>query len=268
MMWRGIGWGVVVAIAVAISWLWPRIDRVPTDFEIAAEYLNDQQPDLALLFFRETVWRGVAAYRAGRYAQASREFTADETVLSLYNLGNSYAYLRDWPNAIATYQRVLRFDPEHVDALYNLDLVQKLTEPEQPRDEPEPRPEQEQAEVEERQVTEPQEGVSNRSQAAESRQNETAGNTNDTDEVTDSESAERPKPVDVTGEVGTATAIGQSSEDRGRDDRRISGTVDLKPRASSRPAEVLLRRIQDDPEKVLRARMLSVYEARIAGIAE
>ncbi|MDH3772553.1 MAG: tetratricopeptide repeat protein, partial [Nitrospirota bacterium] len=109
-----------MAIAIAISWLWPRIDRAPTDFEIAIDYLNQQQPDLALLFFRQPTWRGVAAYRAGRYAQASREFITDETVLSLYNFGNSYALLKDWPNAVATYQRVLRFDPEHADARHNL----------------------------------------------------------------------------------------------------------------------------------------------------
>lgn len=268
MIWRGLGWGVVVAMVVAISWLWPRIERVPTDFEIAAEFLNDNRPDLALLFFREATWRGVAAYRAGRYDQATREFTADETVLRLYNLANSYARLRDWSNAITTYQRVLRFEPEHADARFNLALVQKLFEPEPIFEEPEPRPDQEPSQLEEHQVSEPQEGVSNRSQAAESRQNDTAGNTNDTDEVSDSEAAKRPKPVDTTGEVGSATAIGETVQDRDRDNRLVEGTVDLKARNSARPPEVLLRRIQDDPEKVLRARMLSVYESRIAGIAE
>ncbi len=268
MIWRAVGWGVVLAMVVGVSWLWPRIDRAPSDFEIAIEYLNDRRPDLALLFFREAPWRGVAAYRAGRYDQATREFAADDTVRSLFNLGNSYAHLRDWSNAVATYERVLRFDPDHVDARYNLRLVQKFLEPEREFQEPEERADQEPEEMEEHQTTEPQEGVSNKSQAAESRQNDTAGNTNDTDEVTDSESAERPKPVDVAGEVGTATAIGQTSEERGRHDRRVVGTVDLKPRQSARAPEVLLRRIQDDPEKVLRARMLSVYESRLSVASE
>ncbi len=268
MTWREFGWGVVLAIAVAISWLWPRIERAPTDFDIAVTYLNDRQPDLALLFFPEPPWRGVAAYRAGRYAQALREFSADETVLSLYNLGNSYAHLRDWPNTIATYERVLRFDPDHADARYNLALVQKLFEPDQAFEEPAKRPEQKPPEIEEHQTTEPLDGVKNRAQAAESRQNDSAGNTNDTDEVIDSQSAERPKPSETTGEVGIAAAIGQTSEERRRNNQRMVGTVDLKPRNSTRPPAVLLRRIHDDPEKVLRARMLSVYESRIAGTAE
>lgn len=268
MMWRVAGWGVVLAMAIAVSWLWPRIDRAPTDFEIAIEYLNDHRPDLALLFFQEAPWRGVAAYRAERYEQATREFAADDTVRGLFNLGNSYVHLRDWTNAIATYERVLRFDPEHADARFNLSLVQEMLEPERDFDEPEPRPEQQPEEIEEHQTTEPQEGVSNRAQAAESRQNDTAGNTNDTDEVSDSEAAQRPKPVDVAGESGTATAIGDTSEDRGRPDPRVVGTVDLQPRQSARAPEVLLRRIHDDPEKVLRARMLSVYEMRLGGAIE
>lgn len=264
MIGRGLGWGAVVAAAVAVSWLWPRIERVPTDFEIAVEHLGDERPDLALLFFREAAWRGVAAYRAGRYAQALREFSAEETVLSLYNLGNSHARLRDWPNAIATYQRVLRFDPDHADARHNLALVQQLTRPAPETAEPDDPPEHVPTEVDEHLVTEPQEGISNWAQAADSPQNDTAGNTNDTDEVSDSEAAERPKPVDTTGEVGSATAIGRSSDDRGRNDHRVVGTVDLKPRTSARPAAVLLRRIHDDPEKVVRARLLSVYESRLA----
>ncbi len=264
MIWRALGWGAIAASVVAISWLWPRIERAPTDFEIAVDFMDNQRPDLALLFFRETSWRGIAAYRAGRYAQALREFSTEETVLSLYNTGNSYAHLRDWPNAIATYRRVLRFDPEHMDARHNLALVQKLSEPEEDSLEPEDIPEQAPPPIDEHNVTEPQEGESNRAQAADSPQSDTAGNTNDTDEVSDSETAERPKPVDTTGDVGSATAIGRSSEDRGRQDHRVVGTVDLKARTSTRPAEVLLRRIHDDPEKVLRARMLAVYETRLA----
>jgi len=267
MTGRVLGWGAIAAFAVAVSWLWPRIERAPTDYEIALEYLGDRRPDLALLFFRDTAWRGVAAYRAGRYAQASREFKVKETALSQYNLGNSQARLREWPEALATYEKVLRLDPNHLDARHNLALVKELLEPSKDAQEPEEAPEHVPTKEEEHMVSEPQEGISNWAQAADAPPNDTAGNTNDTDEVSESQDAERPKPVDTTGEVGSATAIGRTSEDRGRNDHRIVGTVDLKPRMSARPAEVLLRRIHDDPEKVVRARMLAVYESRIASPA-
>ncbi len=268
MTWRRLGWGAVVAVTAAGSWLWPRIDRVPTDFELAVGYLQDRRPDLALLFFRDPAWRGVAAYRAGRHAQALREFAAEETVPALYNQGNSHVRLRDWPNAAAAYERVLRFDPDHADARHNLALVRQLLRAQDRAPAPEPAPEPAPNDSGEHRVTEAQEGLSNQAQAADSPQSETAGNTNDTDETADSEAAERPKPTATTGQVGSAAAIGRADDDRGPANHRVVGTVDLKPRSSTHPAEVLLRRIRDDPEKVLRARLQSAYETRIARVGE
>ncbi len=268
MTWRVLGWCAIAAATVAASWLWPRIERAPSDFEIAAGYLDEQRPDLALLFFQDSAWRGVAAYRAGRYAQALREFATEETVPGLYNQGNSHIRLRDWPNAVQAYERVLRFDPDHADARHNLALVQRLLRPETGSPAPDAAPEPAPADLEEHQTTEPQEGISNRAQAADTPQNETAGNTNDTDEKTDSEPATRPKPSDTTGEAGSAAAVGRTDNDRGQVDHRVVGTVNLKPRASARPPEVLLRRIHDNPEKVLRARLLSAHELRSVRIGE
>ena len=269
MTWRILIWSLVVATTAAVSWLWPRIDRAPSDFEIGVDYLNQLRPDLALLFFEEPTWRGVAAYRSGRYAQASREFGADDAMESLYNLGNSYAQLRDWPNAVATYQRVLRFDPEHADAKHNLALVQ--TAADTPKGQPvrmDAPPEQIPPEEQEPQSSIPQETTPQDTQARESEQSDTAGNTSDTDEAGETDAKNRPKPEDSTGETGSAGAVGQSSDERDSDKNRIVGTVDLKPRSSTRPADVLLRKIRDDPEKVLRARLLSAYESRIGGTVQ
>lgn len=260
---RGIGWAALVAVAAAVSWLWPRIDRPPTDYEIAIQHLKEQQPGVALLFFKDTAWRGVAAYRDGRYAQATREFSASETVLSLYNLGNSYAHLRDWPNAIASYQRVLRFEPDHADALHNLGLVQIASElasrPVEPADEPEQQP----PENDTIQLPIPQESNSEQAQKGKGEESETAGNTSDTDEVGNKDPTQRPRPVQSVGEVGSAGAVGEASEEPSRQTRLVGGVVDMRPRMSTRPAEVLVRKIEDDPEKVLRARLRSVYDSRI-----
>ncbi|MGI9452023.1 MAG: tetratricopeptide repeat protein [Geminicoccaceae bacterium] len=268
MIGRVIGGGVLLAITFAVAWLSPQLARAPSDFEIAVDYLNRERPDRALLFLEDKTWRGVAAYRAGRFAQASREFSDDDRVLSLYNLGNSYAQLKDWPNAINTYQRVLRFDPEHADALHNLALVQQASAPklaQLPQQElpeyPEPGEQEDQRPI-------PQESDPEPTQSGESEQSDKAGNTSDTEEIGEIDEEKRPKPIDTAGETGSAGAVGDTSEDRGGDNNQIVGTVDLKPRNSTRPAEMLLRKIHDDPEKVLRARLLSAYESRIAGAIE
>lgn len=268
MTWRGLGWGVVVAITLAISWLWPRIERAPTDFEIAVAYLNDQRPDLALLFFRESTWSGIAAFRAGRFAQAVGMFGANETVLSLYNLGNSYAHLRDWAKAITTYERVLRFDPGHVDALHNLALVQQAVErggnPADPVEVPVEPP----SESDALEMPVPQESDAQQAKGGETEPSDATGNTSYTDQPGDIDPLRQPKPTEKTGEVGAAAAVGEAGDDEGGDNRRVVGTVDLKQRSSARATDVLLGKIHDDPEAVLRARLLSLYDARIVGAAE
>jgi Ca-activated chloride channel family protein len=269
MTWRLLTWSLIVAVTCAVSWLWPRIGRPPTDFEIGVDYLNQQQPELALLFFDEPKWHGVAAYRAGRYAQATRDFSRDDTVASLYNLGNSYARLRDWSNAITTYQRVLRFDPEHADAQHNLALVKRMQEqaPGQPVAMAAP-PEQLPPEAQEELSSIPQESTPQSTQAREAEQSDTAGNTSDTDEAGETDPDKRSKQEKSTGETGSAGAVGEASEEQDRDSGRIVGSVDLKARNSARAPEALLRRIRDDPRKVLQARLLSAYETRIGGGTE
>lgn len=268
MIVRAIGWSLLLAITIAVSWLWPQIKRSPNDFEIAIDFLNREEPDRALLFLEDKTWRGVAAYRAGRFAQASREFSEDETVLSLYNLGNSYARLKDWSNAITTYQRVLRFDPEHADALHNLALVQQASAPKLAQLPQQELPEYPEANEQEDQRPIPQESDPEPTQSGESEQSDKAGNTSDTEEIGEIDEEKRPKPIDTAGETGSAGAVGDTDEDRGGDNNQVVGTVDLKPRNSTRPPEMMLRKIHDDPEKVLRARLLSAYEARIAGAIE
>lgn len=268
MKWRLLSWSLIVAVTFLLSWLWPRIERPPTDFEIAIDYLK-QQPELALLFFDQAKWRGVAAYRAGRYAQATREFSQDDAVASLYNLGNSYARLKDWPNAIATYSRVLRFNPTHTDAQHNLALVKSIQEQAlgQPVTMAAP-PEQLPPESQEQLSSIPQESTPQSTQAREAEQSDTAGNTSDSDESGETDPDKRSKREKSTGETGSAGAVGQASEEQDRDSSRVVGTVDLKSRSSTQDSESLLRKIQDDPRKVLQARLLSAYESRIGGRSE
>lgn len=268
MMWRSIGWCLLLAGTVALSWLWPQIDRTPTDFEIAVDYLNKEQPERAFLFLEDENWRGVAAYRAGRFAQASREFAGSDTVQNLYNLGNSFAQLRDWSSAASSYQRVLRFDPEHADALHNLALVQQASAPKLAQLPQQALPEYPEPGDQEDQRPIPQESDPESTQSGESEQSDKAGNSTDTEDIGEIDEERRPKPLETAGETGSAGAVGETVEDRGGDNPQNVGTVDLKPRNSSSPAEMLLRKIHDDPEKVLRARLLSAYEARTAGTIE
>lgn len=264
MSWRLPLWIAAFVLAGAISWLWPQIDREPSDFDIAMKHLNSGRPDIALLFFNEPRWRGVAAYRAGRYSQATREFANNETVEGLYNQGNSYAQLTDWSTAITTYERVLRFNPDHVDAKFNLALAQRAEELRQGQAVRMDNPPEETKQGEEEEVSSiPQETTPQDTQARESELSDKAGNTSDTDETGESDPDNPAKPEDTVGDTGTAGAVGKSADERDGENNKIVGTVDLKPRNSFGPAEALLRKIEDNPRLVLKARLQAAYETRV-----
>lgn len=267
MIGRIVIWGTLIAITVVVAWLWPQIDRTPDDHEIARQFLDDGKPADALLFFEDSKWRGIAAYRSGRYAEATREFGKDETVASLFNLGNAYVQLKDWKNAIATYERVLRFNPGHEDARHNLALVKSITSPPTNRAVDVEAPlKQKQKEGEDSENTAAMDATPQSTRARESEKSDKAGNTSETDEV--GETDRTPRPQKSTGDAGRAGAVGETSEEKDSRDNRSAGTVDLKSRSSKAASDVLLRRIKDDPEKVLKARLKSAYQARTGGTTE
>ena len=105
----------------------------------------------------------------------------------------------------------------------------------------------------------PQDSNAQQARSGETEQSDATGNTSYTDQPGDTDPRKNPKPTEKTGEVGAAAAVGEAGDDRGGDDRRIVGSVDLKQRSSGRAMEVLLGKIRDDPETVLRARLLSAW---------
>ncbi len=254
-----------LGVALGLSWLWPRIQQPPTTHEIARQLLAAGRPDDALILFDERIWRGIAEYRAGRYARAVGAFFPPESVLALYNIGTSHAQLESWNGAIAAYEKVLRLDPDHADARHNLELV--LLAAEVDADQamtPSPNSPMHPGEGAQQQVgdelAEPQ--VRNTSQSGGS-----DGPDRDT-EINLSGTSDKPGELgdsQRTQRVGTANITGDPEESREGTLRERPGSAELKARESAQAAEILLRHIQDDPEKVLRVRLFTAHQNRQAG---
>lgn len=103
--------------------LWQRDDQA------AAELLERGEAAAAARRFRDPAWRGIAHYRAGEFAAAARAFASGDDADSLYNLGNAYARLGRYDDAIAAYRRALALAPGHADARHNLELLERLPRP-------------------------------------------------------------------------------------------------------------------------------------------
>lgn len=106
----------------ALEYLWQTPDQR------AARALDNGDPSKAAALFEDTEWRGVAAYRAGNYQDAERQFSAGDDADSYYNLGNARALQGDFSGAIAAYDRSLELAPEREDAIRNRELVQQALE--------------------------------------------------------------------------------------------------------------------------------------------
>jgi Ca-activated chloride channel family protein len=102
--------------------LWQRADQQ------GYTALREGSPGVASMLFDDDQWRAVAQYRAGDYAGAANGFGSFEDSESSYNLGNALARNGQYQAAIDAYDLALSNVPDHEDALFNRELVERLLE--------------------------------------------------------------------------------------------------------------------------------------------
>ena len=134
---RGLlfSWGLLVLLGIsslpnsaqAFGWddLWLR-----TDQQAAKLFQEGAEKDAAQLF-ENPEWKGTAAYRTGDYEKAIEEFSRNERPLSNFNRGNSLAFAGRLEDALAAYEKVLTENPQHEDAQFNHDLIEKILQEQQ-----------------------------------------------------------------------------------------------------------------------------------------
>ncbi|MGI9335149.1 MAG: tetratricopeptide repeat protein [Gammaproteobacteria bacterium] len=253
-----------VLVTGLMSWAWPRLDRPPTRFEIAQALLEEGRPEDALLLFEDPVWRGIAEYRAGRYTRAVGQFFPAETTLELYNMGTAFARLEEWAGAIGMFETVLRLDPEHDDARHNLQIVLEAAELKSALAvQSDEGPQLKQEGGDQRQMAQTEEGNPTDSKQSGAQDNES---TSASSRAGDPGTGDDPGQIDeqeATNERGTAVASGDLGEPTDSTlERELGHAADIKARESAQAAEILLRQIRDDPERVLRVRLYAANRAR------
>ena len=76
--------------------------------------------------FKDPRWKSAAQYKIGQYQEAEKFYQHSPHLEDRYNLGNIYAQKKQFTKAINAYNAVLKKQPQHADARYNLELIQKL----------------------------------------------------------------------------------------------------------------------------------------------
>ncbi|MCQ8115944.1 vWA domain-containing protein [Methylomonas rosea] len=112
----------------ALDWqsLWQTPDQR------AKQAFEQQQYQQAAEQFDNPDWRAAAQYKAGQFQEAAETLKNTQTAEGHYNRGNALAQAGQLPEAVQAYQQALQLDPNHQDAKYNKELVEKkLKEQEQ-----------------------------------------------------------------------------------------------------------------------------------------
>ena len=255
----------------ALDWedLWLRQDQQGQramdagDFATAAE------------LFADPAWKAAAQHRAGDYQGAIDSLEQLDDAQSNYNTGNALARLGRYHEAIAAYDRTLAQQPDHADAKFNRDLLEKELERQQSQQQQD-RQGQQQDRERQQQQQEQQQGQERQDnqQAGQEQQRQNReqqrrqADRNEPSEQDREELAQQQQDRQQEGERQDMKAeLEQAPPDeiqslpprkRGEQARRD----DLRTAEEQQAIDQWLRRIPDDPSGLLRRKFRYQYQQR------
>jgi len=251
-----------LALAVGLGWLVPRLTAPPERTAVAMRLLETGRAREAALLFEDPAWRGIAEHRAGRHRRAASAFLVRETPETLYNAGVAQAHVHEWAAAKAAFRKVLRLVPDHADARHNLAVVER-------------------AEAAEAEALAAARGEGSGEGPAAGRRETAPGEIEGGERLEEgaardgetraadapSERGGRSEGGGLPGETqrspdaeGGASAAAEDEE--GQAPEGATAALAAIRRESAQAAAILLRRIEDDPARVLAARLRAAYALR------
>jgi Ca-activated chloride channel family protein len=261
----------------ALDWssLWKNQDQQ------AATAMEQGDAKKAAKLFNDPEWKAAASYRAGDYQQAIEALDGVQHADALYNKGNALAKAGDLQQAIEAYNQALNKNPQHEDAQYNRDLIQRFLEQQQEQQQQQQNNNQSQNDEQNQQSQQSQQEQSQQQSSQEQQSDDQQQGSNSEDQQQNSQSstsqqeqneqqarqdaqqqqAENAQSNQDKEEQQQAEAAQQAEQDKEQKEdpadatqsRVAQGNDDLnKDPESMRRTEQWLRRIPDDPGGLLR----------------
>ena len=127
------GWLFVLVLTSwpSLSQAWEWRELFINDNQRAYELLQEGQAAKAAQTFDDSMWQGIASYKAQEYEAALQHWSNEESPITSYNRGNALARNGKLPEALQAYDRALAAKPDWEDAQFNRDLVAKLLDSQQ-----------------------------------------------------------------------------------------------------------------------------------------
>ncbi len=251
----------------AFSWddLWLRPDQQ------AAELFHQGETDYASKLFEDNEWKATAAYRSGDFEKAAEQFAKQDNTRANFNRGNALAFAGRLQDAIDSYEKVLSDNPQHKDAKFNKKLVEDLLKTQNKS-----------------QQNKQQQGQQNNKQDQSSESTEsqqkpgTEQDKNQSAEIKDSGEQQHEEEHGKNNQKGKEDQNEGSKKDQNKNQADVNknenksadspeqqkiasnSNPDLSPedRSKQQKLEQWLRKIPDDPGRLLRNKMKREYQRR------
>ncbi|MCX7066632.1 MAG: VWA domain-containing protein [Methylococcales bacterium] len=252
----------------AFDWqdLWQRPDQQALKAYQQGDYAKAAEK------FENPNWQAAALYQAGEYEKALKTYQSqtEQTADNIYNQGNALAQAGQLKEAIAAYQQALNLNPNHDDAKYNKELVEKELEkqpPEQDQDK-----QQKSDQNKEQQQSDKQQSSENKDSQSQQQQNSQKDQQSEQQEQQSNEqqkNQKQEKGQEQLKQQEDAKPKEQSKTEQPaeqkKDDTKKQAAQQTKPADSSAKNEKLqaneqwLNRIPDDPAGLLRRKFKYQY---------
>lgn len=231
----------------ALDWdsLWLRQDQQ------AARALEEGDAARAAELFDDPSWKGAAQYRAGQYDQAAQTLEGLEQIENNYNLGNTLARKGQYDLAIKMYDQVLAQDPNHEDAKYNKELLEKEMEQQQQQQKQDPNQQQEQQKDENQEQDEQNQQQNKQQEENEQKQDQNQQQQQDQQQDQQQKEQEQQEQEQQ-----------QQNEEDMKSEKEQEMDTEIPKDEQQQATEQWLRRIPDDPGGLLRRKFLYQYQQR------
>ncbi len=263
----------------AFSWseLWQTPDQQGAEAFIDKDYATAAQR------FQDQHWKASALYRDGQYAEAAKILKSPQSADDWYNQGNALAKTGHLPAALKAYQQALKLEPEHADAKYNKELVEKALKQQQQQEKKTEQNQQNQQGDKQKQSADQQNSADKKAKQKQEQQQQqgsaSAGKNQEGKEPPPNKSTgeddkahdKKPSPQSSTGKNEPPPAkepaqkqvnesMAESSEKQNHSAAKPADNI--PETAEQRESRLLLQQIPDDPGGLLRRKFLYQYRQR------
>lgn len=237
--------------ASALSWdeLWLN------DNQRAAEKFEQKKNSDAASLFKDPEWKASAHFKAEEYEQALQQLEQIDNSEANYNRGNTLAKMGRIDEAIEAYNETLKTRPDHKDALYNKEQLEKQKKQENKNQQGNDKQDSDKKNKDKESSEQNKSGNKQGDKQPDDKQE-----SDDSQQNKNEESKSDQKPEDQQSEQKQKDKKENSDTDEQQKKEQPASQADKEDELSKQATEQWLRRVPDDPGGLLRNKFKYLYK--------